>query len=133
MPSSTSGGRWISPRPTWIDTRVCSFGDSNARSRPPGEAGRTCQGLFVWHVKPVGASVALYDPVVFHGRCEGEAPRYEALVARLQEEFKQRWLALVGPVPIAGPTPKTHSSRLVAEVLVRLIREPSDQPVSPPR
>jgi len=44
-------------------------------------------------------------------------------VRRLQEEFQQRWLALVGPVPITGPTEATHSTEILTEALKRTLEK----------
>jgi hypothetical protein len=79
-----------------------------------------CEGTFSWHMKRVGNELLVDDPV--HVRLEPVASkelfleysgRVEAAVRRLQEEFKRRWLAQVGPVALQGPGPGTHSMELL--------------------
>ena len=95
----------------------------------PAQSGRECDGLFTWYIKRVGDKVALHDPVQFLPNCPREQKQWLATEARsLQEDFKRRWLASVGPVTLIGPTSATHSADIEAEAWARLIKERSAGP-----
>jgi hypothetical protein len=87
------------------------------------EASPTCDGFFAWYLKDVGDKVGIDDPAVFP-TCHLDESRLRREVQKLQETFKRRWLAAVGPVAIIGPTTQSHDSRLLVTVLSRLIRAP---------
>jgi hypothetical protein len=87
-------------------------------------AGVRCEGLLAWHIRPVDGAVGLDDPV--NGLCTGEPGdaavlQLRAAMRALQEEFKQRWLALVGPVTIIGPTPETHAADVRGAAVARAL------------
>lgn len=101
------------------------------RVKPPSPAqdGRECDGLFTWYIKRVGDKIALHDPVQFLPNCPREQKQWLATEARsLQEDFKRRWLAFVGPVTLIGPTSATHSADIEAAAWARLIKERSTGP-----
>jgi hypothetical protein len=80
-------------------------------------------------MKRIGNKIGLDDPVHFLPNCPVEEKQWmQAEASRLQEGFKRRWLALVGPVTIVGPNPTTHSSDVEAKAWARLIKEGSDVP-----
>jgi hypothetical protein len=88
--------------------------------------GVRCEGLLTWHIRPIDGAVGLDDPV--NGLCTGEPGDAAALQLRaemrvLQEEFKQRWLALVGPVTITGPTPETHAAGVQGPAVARALED----------
>jgi len=87
------------------------------------QAGKECEGLFSWYVKRVRNSIAVDDPMAFLPECRLEPKQVSAEAQRLQKDFMQRWLNLVGPVTIIGPTVATHSSELSGEVFGRLLKE----------
>ncbi len=84
-----------------------------------------CDGLFAWHMKRLENGVALNDPILLR-RC-GDTAQQAAMLARslrpamqrLQEDFKRRWLDLVGPVKLIGPTPATHSASALDDAFKR--------------
>ena len=95
----------------------------------PSQAGFACDALFTWYIKPLGDKVGLDDPVQILPGCPPEQTmQLVAEVRPLQEDFIRRWLALVGPVTIIGPTPATHSADIEAEAWARLIKESSNGP-----
>ena len=102
--------------------------------KPPGQLNAECKGLFAWYLKRVGDKVALYDPVYFP-YCEPDIKKWDRTQAaqlslessKLQEDFKRRWLALVGPITIIAPTAKTHSQTLVSNIFTRLSKDASDE------
>ncbi len=55
--------------------------------------------------------------------CPLNRQQLQAEVHRLQEEFTQRWLALVGPVTLKGPTPATHSATLLGEARAQSLKQ----------
>jgi hypothetical protein len=87
------------------------------------QAGNGCDGLFAWYIKRVGNSIALDDPIAFMPGCSLTPKQLSIEGSQLQEEFKSRWSALVGPIIFVPPTAATHSTRLVSEVMARLIKE----------
>ncbi len=86
------------------------------------QAGKECGGFFTWYIKRVGNHIALDDPVVFLPGCPLGQSEIRFKATCFQEEFKKRWLDLVGPITLSGAT-ATHSTKLFAEVLARLIKE----------
>jgi hypothetical protein len=78
--------------------------------------GYECDSRFLWYMKRVGKEIWVDDPVVMQA-CPMFPQQMLAEVRRLQDDFKQRWLALVGPVTLKGPTPATHSAKIQAEAL----------------
>ena len=74
--------------------------------------------------------VALNDPILL-SRC-GEPVQQATMLARqlqpamrrLQEDFKRRWLDVVGPVKLIGPTPATHSASALDDAFKRASEVP---------
>jgi hypothetical protein len=87
----------------------------------------TCDGFFVWYLKEVGGKVAIDDPAGFPN-CPFDEPRLRREVQQLQETFKRRWLAAVGPVAITGPTTQSHDPRLLGMRVPRHPNESAGQP-----
>jgi hypothetical protein len=80
-----------------------------------------CNGLFAWYMKRLENGVALDDPMLLQ-RCGDNAQqavvlagRLQPVMRRFQEDFKRRWLDLVGPVRLIGPTSATHSPAALAQ------------------
>jgi len=80
----------------------------------PDHAAHPAGGCFCWYMKRVDNEIWVDDPVQLLS-ADGSAPVMEQLADAsrgLQQEFKQRWLALVGPVMLRGASPQTHSFEL---------------------
>jgi hypothetical protein len=75
-------------------------------------SGATHQGAFSWYVKRVGNELWVDDAVDLHPIAGESLERVGEAVRRLQEEFKRRWLGLVGPVTLRGPIPEMHSREI---------------------
>ncbi|MBI3798151.1 MAG: zinc ribbon domain-containing protein [Deltaproteobacteria bacterium] len=88
-----------------------------------------CEGRFTWYMKRVGDQIGVDDPVMVLPPCPLDLPQLQAEIRRLQKDFNQRWLALVGPVTLTGPTSATHSLERQTEALNRTIPQ---LPVAPP-
>jgi hypothetical protein len=89
-----------------------------------GDATRPIACCFSWYMKRVRNEVWVNDPLQFEP-VEGPVEVMEELAVRargLQEEFKRRWLALVGPVTLRGPSPETHSSELQIGAMADLLQ-----------
>lgn len=94
---------------------------------PPGDAsGARYPGTFAWYMKRKGNEIWLDDPVnlcLAHGFGSEELLQEINTGTRvLQEEFKRRWLALVGPVTLRGASPQTHSAELVTEAAIEVAK-----------
>ncbi len=74
-------------------------------------------------MKRVGNELGVDDPVVVLPTCPMDRQQLLAEIRRLQKDFKQRWLALVGPVTLTGPTSATHSVERQTEALTRTITQ----------
>jgi len=81
-----------------------------------------CEGRFTWYMKRVGNAIAVDDPVALIA-CPLDQHQAQAEARRVQEEFKRRWLALVGPVTLRGPTSATHSAAIQSKALVETIKQ----------
>ncbi len=105
----------------------------------PSPASPVCDGLFAWHIKRVSNRIGLNDPLLLYpcqpaikvGLPPNEMKRLQQLLLIeancLQEEFKRRWLALVGPMTFVGPTEATHPLKeLYIDVFARFVKERSD-------
>jgi tetratricopeptide (TPR) repeat protein len=87
------------------------------------------EARFTWYMKRVGEEIAVDDPMLALVELSGtESLRIES--RRLQEEFKRRWLALVGPVSLRGPTPSTHSAEKYAEAISSTVNATEVPPVA---
>ncbi len=87
------------------------------------------EARFTWYMKRVGKEIAVDDPIL----ALVEPPETESLQIesrRLQEEFKRRWLALVGPVSLRGPTSSTHSAKEYAEAVSSTVNATEVPPVA---
>src|SRR5262249_61743511 len=84
-----------------------------------------CQSLFAWYVKRVGENIALSDPGFLHCTETKQTvacppcAEFSVRVRSIQEEFKSRWLDLVGPVKFVGPSIATHSPHALLEAFRR--------------
>ena len=88
-------------------------------------AGRPIGCCFSWYMKRVRNEIWVDDPVQcvpLHGGSLEVGERLAAAVRPLQEDFKRRWFALVGPVTLRGPSPETHSSELQMRAMSETIR-----------
>jgi len=103
------------------------FWNFKVKSQGTEQSGKECDGLFSWYIKRVGNRIALDDPVALIPGCPLEHKQFVAEAQQLQEEFKHRWIGLVGPVTLIGPTPTTHSAELSSQVFSRLIKEKIEQ------
>jgi hypothetical protein len=77
------------------------------------------------YMKRLENGVALNDPILLL-RCGDTAQQATVLarqlqpaMRRLQEDFKRRWLDVVGPVKLIGPTPATHSASVLNDAFKR--------------
>jgi len=104
------------------------FWSFKVKSQGSEQAGKECEVLFCWYIKRVGNSIALNDPVAFMPGCQLEPKQLRAEARHLQEDFKHRWIGLVGPVTLIGPTVSTHSWELSGQVMGRLIKEKIEEP-----
>jgi hypothetical protein len=85
--------------------------------------GASYPGTFAWYTKRRGSEIWLDDPVDLFpvdGASEGLLVDLNAGARELQEEFKRRWLALVGPVTLRGATPETHSAELLIQAVLKV-------------
>jgi tetratricopeptide (TPR) repeat protein len=88
---------------------------------PDREATRTIACCFSWYMKRVGNEIWVDDPFQCEPVAGIEVIEQLALAGRaLQEEFKRRWLALVGPVMLRGPSPETHSAELMTKAALEV-------------
>jgi hypothetical protein len=92
---------------------------------PDGDATHTIGCCFSWYMKRIRNEVWVDDSTQFEPVGGISVKVMEQLVdmARgLQEDFKRRWLALVGPVTLRGASPETHSSELQIGTMVELLQ-----------
>jgi hypothetical protein len=90
---------------------------------PDGEASVPIGCCFSWYIKHVHNEIWADDSLQFEPRSMStEVMEQLAAAARsLQEDFKRRWLALVGPVTLRGASPETHSSELQVRAMTALL------------
>jgi hypothetical protein len=75
------------------------------RRQPPSRHA----GTFTWYMKRVGNEIKLYDPIDLAPLQDGSGAFLEGIsvaARQLQEDFKRRWLALVGPVTLQPASPE---------------------------
>jgi hypothetical protein len=92
---------------------------------PAGDAARPIAGCFSWYMKRVRNEVWVNDPVQFEpvdGIPVEDMEQLADAARGLQEDFKRRWLALVGPVTLLAASPETHSLRLQIGTMVELLQ-----------
>jgi hypothetical protein len=93
----------------------------------PAEApGASYSGTFAWYMKRNGNEIWLDDPVnllAVDGASEALLEELNAGARKVQEEFKRRWLALVGPVTLRGASPETHSAELLIRAAMKVAQE----------
>ncbi len=58
---------------------------------------QVCDGRFLWHMKRVGKKLAVWDPLDC-APIQGKLQQLYTGLTRLQKQFNDRWLELVGPV-----------------------------------
>lgn len=91
---------------------------------PVPDAARTFGGCFAWYMKRVENEIWVHDPVQF-AAVDGSAEVMEQLTEEargLQENFKRRWLALVGPVTLRGASPEIHKLELLMSTMADLLQ-----------
>jgi hypothetical protein len=79
------------------------------------------EGTFAWCMRRVGNEIQLYDPVdlfPLSGVSEEGLGEINAAAKRLQEDFKRRWLALVGPVTLLEASPEMIDLSIKAAIQV---------------
>ena len=87
-------------------------------------------GCISWYMKRVRNEIYLDDPCLFEnvaGMSLEEMEQRAVAVQQLQEDFKQRWLALVGPVALRGPSPRTHRSEFQLSVMKDIVEKLSPE------
>jgi len=87
------------------------------------QASYACDFRFAWYMKRIGNEIWVDDPGIVAPGCPMDSQQLQAEIRRQQEDFKQRWLALVGPIPLKGPTPATHSAQILGEALARSLKQ----------
>lgn len=93
---------------------------------PGRDAARTIGCCFSWYMKRVDNEIWVNDPLQFEpvdGMSAEVAEQLADAARGLQEDFKQRWLALVGPVTLQGASPGTHSLELQMGAMLDLLQQ----------
>jgi hypothetical protein len=106
---------------TELPAPAACFAPSPARDSQP-----TIRCCFSWYMKRVGNELWVDDPLQFeplHFASEEAMEQLNDVARNLQEDFKKRWLALVGPVTMQGAHPETHSTELQIGAMVDLLQE----------
>ena len=86
-----------------------------------GRSPSTHAGTFTWCMKRDGNEIMLYDPIDMFP-LSGVSPEFleeiNAAARELQEDFKRRWLALVGPVTLQPGSPEMVELSVKAAIQV---------------
>jgi hypothetical protein len=92
----------------------------------PSRAGSgPIDGCFSWYMKRVHNEIWVNDPVQLAPLDGGSS--LEAMeeigvaLFQLQEDFKRRWLALVGPVTLRGASPQTHATEIQVQAMLDIL------------
>ena len=91
--------------------------------RLSADASRPMFCCYSWYMKRVENEIWVHDPITFEPLhvSDDVMEQVSAAAKAIQEEFKSRWLDLVGPVTLQGPSPETHSTELQMRTMMDVV------------